>query len=127
MEQKSKYEMEIENSRRVFAKMKDKKIAIYGIGRRSATLLPGIADYNIVGLLDRDESNIGTTLCGIEVLPLDTINEMADAIIINSDPSNYEIIYKRIANVVTIPVYYADGRLAQIAEKTVDYETNFFA
>lgn len=124
MEQKSKYEMEIENFRRVFATMKDKKIAIYGIGRRSATLLSGIADYNIVGLLDRDESNIGITLCGIEVVPLDTINEMADAIIINSDPSNYEIIYKRIANVVTIPVYYADGRLAQIAEKTVYYENN---
>ena len=52
MEQKSKYEIEIENFRHIFLDMKNKRVAIYGMGRRSATLLPGITDFNIVGVLD---------------------------------------------------------------------------
>lgn len=52
MEQKSKYEIEIENFRKIFDDKKNMCIAIYGIGRRTATLLPGITDYNITGLLD---------------------------------------------------------------------------
>ena len=59
MEQKSKYEIEIENFRKIFDDKKNMRIAIYGIGRRTATLLPGITDYNITGLLDRDENNVG--------------------------------------------------------------------
>ena len=124
MELKSKYEMEIDNFRRVFADKKDKSIAIYGLGRRSATLLPGITDYKVVGLLDRDESNIGKILCGIKVISISNIENVADIIIINSDPSNYEIIYKRIARDVTIPIYYADGRLAHMSVKNADYENN---
>lgn len=126
MEQKSKYEIEIENFRNVFANMQTKRIAIYGIGRRSATLLPGITDYNIVGLLDRDDNNIGKELCDIKVISIDNIEAFADMIIINSDPSNYEIIYKRIAKNIRIPVYYADGRLADIAEKDASYERNLY-
>lgn len=41
MEQKSKYDIEIENFRHNFSGIKNKRIAIYGMGRRSATLLPG--------------------------------------------------------------------------------------
>ena len=58
MEQKSKYELEIEKFRHTFSNIKNKKIAIYGMGRRSATLLPGIKDFNIVGILDRDERTV---------------------------------------------------------------------
>ena len=39
-------------------------------------------------------------------------------------PSNYEIIYKRIANDVTVPVYYADGRIASLSNKDTRYEQN---
>lgn len=99
-------------------------IAIYGIGRRTATLLPGITDYNITGLLDRDKNNVGKELCDIKVIPIDNIEEKADLIIINSDPSNYEIIFKRISGKVTIPVYYADGRLACLSDKDKSYEQN---
>ena len=38
MEHNSKYEVEIKRFRHAFANLKDKRIAIYGIGRRSATL-----------------------------------------------------------------------------------------
>lgn len=124
MEQKSKYEIEIENFRHVFSEIKNKRVAIYGMGRCSATLLPGITDFNIVGVLDRDESNVGKELCGIKVISIKDVSTDADAIIINSDPSNYEIIYKRIAKDVIIPVYYADGRLACISDKDTSYEQN---
>lgn len=124
MEQKSKYEIEIENFRKIFADKKNMRIAIYGIGRRTATLLPGIKDYNVVGLLDREEKSIGKELCDIKVIALDNIAENADIIIINSDPSNYEIIFKRISQDVTIPVYYADGRLGCLSDENKDYEQN---
>lgn len=124
MEQKSKYEIEIENFRKIFDDKKNMRIAIYGIGRRTATLLPGITDYNITGLLDRDKNNVGKELCDIKVIPIDNIEEKADLIIINSDPSNYEIIFKRISGEVTIPVYYADGRLACLSDKDKSYEQN---
>ena len=124
MEQKSKYEIEIENFRKIFDDKKNMRIAIYGIGRRTATLLPGITDYNITGLLDRDKNNVGKELCDIKVIPIDNIEEKADLIIINSDPSNYEIIFKRISGKVTIPVYYADGRLACLSDKDKSYEQN---
>ena len=124
MEQKSKYEIEIENFRHVFSEIKNKRVAIYGMGRRSATLLPGITDFNIVGVLDRDESNVGKEMCGIKVISIKDVSFDADAIIINSDPSNYEIIYKRIVIVITIPVYYADGRLACLSDEDTSYEQN---
>ena len=124
MKQKSKYDIEIENFRKIFADKKDMRIAIYGLGRRSATLLPGIKDYNVVGLLDRDKSNIGQELCDIKVIAIDGIEDKADIIIINSDPSNYEIIFKRISNVVSIPVYYSDGRLAHIDQNDMGYKDN---
>lgn len=124
MEQKSKYELEIENFRHTFSDMKNERIAIYGMGRRSATLLPGITDFNVVGILDRDESNAGKELCGIKVMSIKSVEADVDAIIINSDPSNYEIIYKRIANDVTVPVYYADGRLAGLFDNDTSYQQN---
>lgn len=124
MEQKSKYEIEIEKFRHVFSEIKNKRVAIYGMGRRSATLLPGITDFNNVGVLDRDESNVGKELCGIKVISIKDVSTDADVIIINSDPSNYEIIYKRIAKDVIVPVYYADGRLACLSDKDTSYEQN---
>lgn len=126
MKQKSKYDIEIENFRKIFADKKDMRIAIYGLGRRSATLLPGIKDYNVVGLLDRNKSNIGQELCNIKVIAIDNIEDKADIIIINSDPSNYEIIFKRISNMVSIPVYYSDGRLALIDENDMAYQDNSY-
>lgn len=124
MEQKSKYDIEIENFRHNFRGIKNKRIAIYGMGRRSATLLPGITDFNITGILDRDESNVGKELCGIKVISIKNVENCVDAIVINSDPSNYEIIYKRIAKDVTVPVYYADGRIAALSDKDTRYEQN---
>lgn len=122
MEKESKYEIEIKNFRKNFSEIKDKRIVIYGMGRRSATLLPGIKDYNVVGILDRDACNIGKELCGVKVISLNHIEKVADLIIINSDPSNYEIIYGRIEKDVVLPVYYADGRLAKREKRDNGYQ-----
>ena len=122
---KSKYEIEVENFRSKFADMKDKRIAIYGIGRRTATLLPGIRDFNIIGLLDRDNDNIGKSVCDVKVIPIDNIDDKADIIIINSDPTNYKIIYKRIAN-INIPIYYSNGERALPDVEDNSYENNSY-
>lgn len=122
---KSKYEIEVENFRSEFADMKDKRIAIYGIGRRTATLLPGIRDFNIIGLLDRNNDNIGKSVCDVKVIPIDNIDDKADIIIINSDPTNYKIIYKRIAN-INIPIYYSNGERALPDVEDNSYENNSY-
>lgn len=122
---KSKYEIEVENFRSKFADMKDKRIAIYGIGRRTATLLPGIRDFNIIGLLDRNNDNIGKSVCDVKVIPIDNIDDKADIIIINSDPTNYKIIYKRISN-ISIPIYYSNGERALPDVEDNSYENNSY-
>ena len=58
------------------------------------------------------------------MISIKDVSTDADVIIINSDPSNYEIIYKRIAKDVIVPVYYADGRLACLSDKDTSYEQN---
>lgn len=120
---KSKYQIEVDAFRRAFSNMKDKRIAIYGIGRRTATLLPGIADFNVIGLLDRDPYNQGKNISGIPVISLATAEKRAEAIIINSDPTNFYTIYQRIAE-TTLPVYYANGEKACL--RVHAYENNSY-
>ncbi len=112
---KSKYQLEIDCFRERFAEYQDKNIAIYGIGRRTATLLPGISDFNIVGLLDYDEKNLGRKIGGVTVISLREAEKESDMIVINSDPTNYQIIYRRILD-VKVPVYYANGNKAELLE-----------
>lgn len=118
---KSKYQIEIDAFRCTFNSMRDKKIVIYGIGRRTATLLPEIADFNVVGLLDRESCNLGKIISGIPVISLSEAAARADVIIINSDPTNFYTIYRRIAE-IQLPVYYASGEVARI--KARGYENN---
>ena len=117
-----KYKLEQKAFREAFAYMQDKCLVIYGIGRRTATLLPGIHDFNIVGLLDRSPENVGKIIDGVPVITLDIANENADAIIINSDPGNFSVIYERIADEVKIPVFYANGKIAE--KRDIFYEEN---
>ena len=65
------YQNEINIFRRAFAPSCHQKIVIYGIGQRTSMLLPGITDFQVIGLLDRDPSNIGQKLSGIPVISLE--------------------------------------------------------
>lgn len=126
MQKNMKYQLEIDTFRNIFKQFQEKRIIIYGIGRRTATLLPALKDFRIVGLLDRDKENIGKVYMGIPILSLDEIQDKADLIVINSDPTNFEVIYKRIKD-VKLPVYYADGRMAQIrADDIVDMQDAYW-
>ena len=60
MEKRNNYQNTEEKTfRNNFGKFKDKKIVLYGIGRFTATLLPCVTDFKIIGLMDRDNANIG--------------------------------------------------------------------
>lgn len=94
-----------------FKNVKDKKIVIYGIGQYTATLLPKLDDFHIIGLLDGDDSNIGKIVYGHRILSVKEAEETADLIVINTSSFYWEMIFKRIEN-IKIPVYYANGSRA---------------
>lgn len=114
---KNNYQTEIDSFKKNFNKFKDRKIVLYGIGRYTATLLPAIKEYHVVGLMDRDDNNIGKEMCGVTVLSKEEAERNADLIIINTAETYWKIIYKRICD-LSIPVYYLNGENA--AEQTVD-------
>ena len=116
-----KYQAEIDRFREAFLGRRDKRIAIYGLGRRTMTLLPGIADFQVVGLLDRESSSRGKVLCGIPVISLEEAERAADLIVISADPTNYETIYRRIAH-TRLPVFYATGERAALPQEDYRYD-----
>lgn len=108
-----KYKLETDAFRKNFASFRNQRIAIYGIGRRTLTLLPGIRDFHIIGLLDRDPANVDKCISNVPVITLAEAEKRADVIIVNSDPTNFQVIYQRIAG-TRLPVYYANGERATL-------------
>lgn len=117
----SNYQVEVEQFKRNFSFLRKKRIVLYGIGRKTATLVPELGEWKIVGLMDKDEQNIGKTMYGIEIVSLGYAEEHADGIIINAPQMYWKIIYNRIKN-AKIPVYYLDGNKADFEIR--DYEDN---
>lgn len=103
-----------------FKQFRNKRIVLYGIGRFTATLVPEIPDFNIVGLMDRDSANIGKVLYGIPVIGKEEARENADLIIINTSATYWKVIYARIAD-LGLPVYYLNGELAHPEKDDRDY------
>ena len=124
MEKRNNYQNTEEKTfRNNFGKFKDKKIVLYGIGRFTATLLPCVTDFKIIGLMDRDNANIGKKIYGVPVLGKEEVREKADLIIINTSSNSWKIIYARIAD-LGIPVYYLNGQLACEKEDDQTYTEN---
>ncbi len=111
------YQIEIDSFKKNFNKFKDRKIVLYGIGRYTATLLPAIKEFHVVGLMDRDGDNIGKEMYGVPILSKEEAEQQADLIIINTAETYWRIIYKRICE-LSIPVYYLNG------EKAVEQATD---
>lgn len=107
----NKYQNEIDSFIKNFSKFKEKRIALYGIGRYTATLLPEISDFNIVGLMDRDPDNIGKSIHGISIISSEDAKAKVDLIIINTTQMYWQIIFNRIER-LGIPVYYLNGERA---------------
>lgn len=121
---KNNYQMETDKFRRCFMKYQKKRIVLYGIGRYTATLIPAISDFNVIGLMDRDEDNIGKFMYGFRVLSKEEAAREADLIIINTTETYWKVIYKRISD-LKVPIFYLDGSPAKnVDEHDRGYRNN---
>lgn len=107
----NKYQIEINEFKEHFWKLRDKKIVLYGIGRYTATLTEGLRDFRIIGLMDKDPGAVGKIVFGLPVMDGKTAENTADMVIINTSQSYWSVIYNRIAD-LKIPVYYKNGERA---------------
>lgn len=105
-----------------FQDYKEKKIVLYGIGRFTATLIPMLSNWNIVGLMDRDQQKNGTCIYGLPILSLSEAESRADLVIINTSASYWDLIFQRIKN-IEIPVYFRNGERAENInhQETIEY------
>lgn len=123
--EKSNYQIEIDAFRKRFAKFRDARIILYGIGRYTATLLPAISEFNIVGVMDRDEENIGKCMYGVMVVSKEQAEKMADMVIINTSETYWRVIYNRIRD-IRLPVYYLNGKLAAESDDKTCEENEYW-
>lgn len=102
----------VENFKNKFADVKQKKIALYGLGKHTKEILDLCEDYNIVALLDRTRT--GEMQWGLPIVSVDEAYKMGvDRIIIVASSVNTPIIFRRIFNQCEhyhIPVFDMDGR-----------------
>lgn len=110
-ETKTKFDYEIEAFESAFRDKKEWKIAIYGTGRMTATLLSRLKGYQIVGLLDRDSTMIGKEIYRTRVISREEAENEADIVIINTSETYWGTIYQRIQD-WRIPVYFRNGKRA---------------
>lgn len=120
----TKFDYEIENFINHFSKYKAKKIALYGTGRMTATLISGVNNFNFAGLCDRDECLTGTQVYGLPVLSREQAENLADLIIINTSETYWNTIYQRIKN-WKLPIYFLNGQRAS-EYKEASYEWNSY-
>lgn len=116
-----KYASEIEEFEKNFSRFKNKRIVLYGIGRLTATLVNADTAFDFVGLMDKDPGNIGKNLFGLPIIDIKKAEEIADAIIINTQETYWNVIFNRIS-ATSIPVYYKNGQKAQ--KQKEDYLEN---
>lgn len=109
----SNYKTESDIFKSNFEHFKHKKIVLYGIGRYTATLIPEIPDFNIIGFMDRDPDKIGTLIYGLPILTKEEAESRADLIIINTVESYWRAIFTRIQD-IKVPVYYKNGKRATV-------------
>lgn len=107
------FDIEYKEFQNAFLKYKDQRIILYGIGRRTATLISHNQCFDFVGLMDRDSDNLGKKMYGLPIISLEQAEKQGDIIIINAPRTYWKIIYKRISN-SKIPVYFFNGEAAKI-------------
>lgn len=109
---------------KAFHKYKEKKMVLYGIGLRTAMVMPVIkGKYNVIGLMDKEKENIGQLYYGLPILSIEDVENSAEMVIINTAESYWGTIYNRICE-MNIPIYFANGRKAEKSikqNKDLDY------
>lgn len=112
-----------------FSGLKNKKIVLYGIGYRTEALLDCLkGKYDFIGLMDREESNIGKSYFGYKVLDNATVIREADCIIIIS-VSFYDVIYNRISWLSSeygIDIFFPNGvKAVQVMEEYEEFDAEY--
>lgn len=112
------YIAEAEDFRKNFGIFREKNIVLYGIGRYTATLVPELKEFHLVGLMDKDASKIGMQMYGLPIISPEEAKRKADLIIINTSGSYWDIIYQRIES-LGVDIYYRNGEKAghKVTEK----------
>lgn len=104
-----------------FSFLKGKRIVLYGLGYRTGAVIDALGkEFSFIGLMDRDEENIGKNFFSRKVLSEAEAAACAEAIVIIS-VSFYDVIFKRIAHLWTehhIPIYFPTGQQAEQGDKT---------
>lgn len=124
-DKKTKFDYETEAFEAAFKDKKELKIAIYGTGRMTATLLERLKGFCIVGLLDRDRAMLGKKMYGIKVIGREEAEKEADLVVINTSETYWNTIYKRIQD-WKIPVYFRNGICASKAFRHVNRDNPYW-
>ena len=107
----NKYDLDATDFVEKFSHIRKKSIALYGAGRLTKNLLLRLTGFNIVCIIDKDTSKVGTLICGIPVVSLDSYSLNVDCIIINTSELYWNEIYDTLIG-LKLPIYYRDGVLA---------------
>lgn len=107
-----KYQTEINEFKDNFREYQNSRIILYGIGRYTATLVEGLKDFNIVGLMDKDPDNVGKEMFGLPIVDMHQAEKEADIVVINTSETYWDVIYERI-KLINIPVFYKNGKKAE--------------
>ena len=88
----------IENFQTAFRKQRNTNIILYGIGLNTEAILNSSKEFNIIGLMDKD--NEGKFLFNLPVFSMEEVQVMSPKpiVIIIARQSVIDIIYKRIEN-----------------------------
>lgn len=122
----NQYTDESARFRELFSPYRKNRIVLYGIGRFTATLLPELKDFQIIGLMDKDPDNVGTYRYGLPVMDADEVRQKADMIIINTSGTYWKLIYNRIRD-IGLPIYYRDGKQASDQTEGIAVNQEFWA
>lgn len=103
-----------------FFSIRSKKIALYGIGYYTKVILDNFSDsFNIIGIIDKEKC--GEQIYGMTVMKIEDAVCIADIIIIVSNLSSSDLIFRRIKPFTephNIQVYYTNG------EQPENYDEN---
>jgi FMN phosphatase YigB (HAD superfamily) len=112
----------------LYAKLSNKRIAIYGVGANTKYILENGSDLNLIcGLIDRNHA--GEDMYGYHVFSEEEIANKCDVIIIIARSVVLHIIYKRIKWMINsnIKIYNVDGEdLSQLLINNTSFTTNTY-
>jgi len=116
-----KRDREKEEVYRLFLKnfecIKQSPMVLYGIGANTHYILKRVKDFNIIGLMDQE--NTGKRIFGLPVLSKEEVAKLAKNIVIVARATVIPIIYARIADLSGIGIYSIGGRDLTLREESI--------